>query len=343
MSNVPRQPFLHKPWPYAVLMVLCAASFHPGLAPALPGEGAGEPRLGASGRQSAVEQWLSHPGDVPFGAAAALLVPLLLGLGLLVGYTVLRWHNVRVFPRCEFPPAPWTAWHLLRVGIVLLAVGRGLGLGVAWVLHAREAGAAWARLPTGLVLVAVANATMVLVCVFTVALVGSGHAGPLRLLGMWEAQPFRRAVLGVVGFLMVFPLVLLAAVAALILAPRVGLPVQAQEVLVQVAAVSPGMFLAALVGIVVVTPLTEELLFRGFLYATLRRHAGPLGAIALSALTFALMHGHAVGVAPLFVLGFLLAYLYERTGSLAASVAAHAAYNLYVVLLACLAPHACVC
>ena len=78
--------------------------------------------------------------------------------------------------------------------------------------------------------------------------------------------------------------------------------------------------------------MTEEFLFRGFLYGTLRRYLGPLWAIGLSAAAFAGAHAFAFGFLPLFVIGFLLAYLYERTGSLAASVAAHALHNFYVLL-----------
>ena len=45
------------------------------------------------------------------------------------------------------------------------------------------------------------------------------------------------------------------------------------------------------------------------------------------------LHFHVPAMVPLFVVGFVVAYLYERTGSLAASIAAHAANNLHAMLI----------
>ena len=53
----------------------------------------------------------------------------------------------------------------------------------------------------------------------------------------------------------------------------------------------------------------------------------------MSAATFALLHQHLPAMAQLFIVGFVLAYLYERTGSLVASMAAHAANNLYSLVM----------
>ncbi|HUT33264.1 MAG TPA: CPBP family intramembrane glutamic endopeptidase [Planctomycetota bacterium] len=335
-----RQPILRHPLLYLVLLALGVGSLHEGLRPPPRSDPATEQPAPPVARQGwSLVDMVRQPRDVPFGAAAAVLVPLMLGSGLLAGYVLLRSHNVLVFPRCEFPLVPWMAWDLLRVAVVLLVTAQAVGLGVAWVLHLRETSAAWGRVPVGLVLVCASNLTTVLVCLFTVALVGGCEGNPLRLLGLYEPRPVRRAVLGVTGFVMLFPVVLLASVVVLILAPRMGLPVRPQELLVRVAEVSPKALALVVAGVVLVTPLTEELLFRGFFYATLRRHMGPLGAIVLSSLTFAALHSHAAGLLPLFVIGFLLAYLYERTGSLVASIAAHSAYNLYVLLLTYLAYH----
>ncbi|MBM4038057.1 MAG: CPBP family intramembrane metalloprotease [Planctomycetes bacterium] len=326
---------LRHPLLYAALLVASIASFDKGLLPAEE-----PPSLPSALPSLAFEPIARRPAELPFGFAAALVIPVVVGSGLLVGYVLLRAHNVRVFPRCEFPLVPWTAGSLVGVGIVLFAAARGAGLGLAWLLHAQETRGALPWLPRGLAVLGAANLTMLAVCLFTVALVGSAHGGPLRLLGLCEAQPLRRALMGLAGILMVLPLVLAAAYVALSLAPRVGLSARPQEVLVQAAEASPRALAFVLLSIVAVTPAMEELLFRGFFYATLRRYLGPLGAILLSSLTFAVLHGHPVGIPPLFVVGFLLAYLYERTGSLVASVTAHAAYNVYILLLAHLARRA---
>jgi membrane protease YdiL (CAAX protease family) len=84
-----------------------------------------------------------------------------------------------------------------------------------------------------------------------------------------------------------------------------------------------------LVDVVVVTPLFEELLFRGLLFATLRRGLGAPGAVVLSAAIFAVAHGYgALGFASVFWSACLWAWAYEKTGSLWPCIASHAVDNL---------------
>jgi len=84
-----------------------------------------------------------------------------------------------------------------------------------------------------------------------------------------------------------------------------------------------------LVDVVMLTPLFEELLFRGLLFATLRRGLGAPGAVVLSAAIFALAHGYGVlGFASVFWSACLWAWAYEKTGSLWPCIASHAVDNL---------------
>jgi ABC-2 type transport system permease protein len=80
----------------------------------------------------------------------------------------------------------------------------------------------------------------------------------------------------------------------------------------------------------VAAPLFEEFIFRGLIFGGLRRSFGPWPAMAASAALFAIMHP-AVSMAPVFVLGLVAAWLYDRTRSLLAPMLAHAAYNACVV------------
>jgi len=79
--------------------------------------------------------------------------------------------------------------------------------------------------------------------------------------------------------------------------------------------------------VIVLTPLAEEMVYRGFLYTGLRRLVGPWIAAASSALIFSAIHGSAYGALALFGIGLALAWIYERTASLAAPVALHAVFN----------------
>lgn len=80
----------------------------------------------------------------------------------------------------------------------------------------------------------------------------------------------------------------------------------------------------------VLSPIAEELVFRGVLFGWLRRHVGFWGAGVFSALVFAGAHGIPDIILPTAILGLLFAWIYERTGSLWPAMLAHVAHNLLV-------------
>ena len=82
--------------------------------------------------------------------------------------------------------------------------------------------------------------------------------------------------------------------------------------------------------IVVVAPLSEELFFRGFMFSGLRRSISLWPAAVVSAAVWGSLHlgGGNVGVAiQLSVFGVILAWLYERSGTLWAPIIAHTINN----------------
>ena len=85
----------------------------------------------------------------------------------------------------------------------------------------------------------------------------------------------------------------------------------------------------------VVTPVTEEVFFRGFVFSGLVPRLGVGWAMVASSVVFSLPHLFAgVGVLiPIFVTGMLLAWLYQRTGSLWPSIVAHAGQNALALAL----------
>ena len=89
--------------------------------------------------------------------------------------------------------------------------------------------------------------------------------------------------------------------------------------------------IAAGVLIVVAAPFSEEVFFRGFIFGGLRgRLSFPVAAV-LSGLIFGLFHftgpGSIAVVPQLAFLGFALAWLYEKTGSIYPPMAVHAVNN----------------
>ena len=86
----------------------------------------------------------------------------------------------------------------------------------------------------------------------------------------------------------------------------------------------------ALVVTVFVTPLVEELYFRGFLFKGLLMHNRPWVAFVVSAGLFALLHPPILAMVDVFVVGLLLAYLVKQTKSIWPSVLVHALNNAVV-------------
>jgi membrane protease YdiL (CAAX protease family) len=89
----------------------------------------------------------------------------------------------------------------------------------------------------------------------------------------------------------------------------------------------------SLVEFVVFAPLFEEMIFRGLLFATLRRRFAWPSAAILSAGLFGIAHGYGLmGLAGVWWSGMLWAWVYEKTGSLLPGILAHAGNNLLVCL-----------
>jgi len=82
-----------------------------------------------------------------------------------------------------------------------------------------------------------------------------------------------------------------------------------------------------------ITPLSEEIFFRGFIFGGLLPRSGPWRAMAASALVFSAFHLSLGVLIPIFITGFLFAWLYWRTGSLWAAIGAHAGQNSLALLV----------
>lgn len=79
-----------------------------------------------------------------------------------------------------------------------------------------------------------------------------------------------------------------------------------------------------------ISPLAEEVVFRGVIYNRLRRLYNPTIGIAVSGLLFGAFHGNAVQGVYGACLGMLMAYLYERSGKFRIPFVFHAVANLAV-------------
>ena len=79
--------------------------------------------------------------------------------------------------------------------------------------------------------------------------------------------------------------------------------------------------------LVIMAPIVEETLFRGFLFSRLTTKWGMTKAMVASSLAFGLLHLNPIGAT---VFGLVACILYMRTGTLLAPIAVHALNNLMV-------------
>ena len=92
---------------------------------------------------------------------------------------------------------------------------------------------------------------------------------------------------------------------------------------------SPPAVVAAFALVVILAPLSEELLFRGWVYTALRWRFGFASALWATALLFAIAHWESTHLYALAILpmGLVLGYVRERTGSAKATTLFHMIYN----------------
>lgn len=90
---------------------------------------------------------------------------------------------------------------------------------------------------------------------------------------------------------------------------------------------------AVVVLVAIIVPVGEEIFFRGLTFGVLRRMMNRHVAVVTSALFFASAHLQPVEFLPILILGMILAYLYDYTGSLIPGMIAHGVNNLAALFL----------
>jgi membrane protease YdiL (CAAX protease family) len=89
-------------------------------------------------------------------------------------------------------------------------------------------------------------------------------------------------------------------------------------------------FLAA----AVIAPISEEILFRGYLYPGLKRTIGAVPSAIFAAVLFAAIHNNAAGLPGLTLLALALTIAYEWSGSLVVPILMHATFNSISLVIA---------
>jgi membrane protease YdiL (CAAX protease family) len=92
----------------------------------------------------------------------------------------------------------------------------------------------------------------------------------------------------------------------------------------------------AVLAIVVLAPIAEEIFFRGVVFNAFLREGGRRWAFIGSSALFAAIHLSLVAFIPIFLLGLALAWVYDRTNNLLAPIVMHMVVNGASVVIALL-------
>jgi membrane protease YdiL (CAAX protease family) len=216
-------------------------------------------------------------------------------------------------PKLAFPYATWGPQ--LAIGGVFLALGTGILLGIPAVIVDG---------PGDGDLSSAANIVVQLATALGFLLV------PIAIASRWGESPVGQALgrLGVRSFSPSALKWMLAAIGAYLLFAAVytaifGSPHQ-EDI-----ADSFGSVPVQILLIVIAAPVSEEICFRGMVFGGLRTRLPRLAAALISAIVFGGLHALTgiSAVPPLIAFGFVLALLYEKTGSIVPGIVLHMLNN----------------
>lgn len=93
-----------------------------------------------------------------------------------------------------------------------------------------------------------------------------------------------------------------------------------------------GTFIAELVAYVIISPIAEEMLYRGVVFYRLRRSIGRWSAVIISSVLFSIFHANIVQASYCLLVGFILGIIMEYYQNILVVILGHAAANLLAVL-----------
>jgi len=262
---------------------------------------------------------------VVFGLVSFLILAMAL-LGLVIDIIILPIIlSGRLVIRSLSPPqAKWNIWDVCKVAILFLFFGYMIILSEAFLSRI------FPMFKTDNFRMMINSSILdSLAVVFIIYFTVIQYKEPLAALGISARNFFKNIFYGIAGYIALIPvLILMLVIIAVII--NITKYVPARQPVVELFLKEKGLafltyssLFAAIIG-----PIIEELFFRGFLYSALKKRTGIFWAMIVTSGLFAALHAHIVGFFPIMALGMLLAYLYEKTGTLVSSVTVHMIHNV---------------
>jgi len=154
----------------------------------------------------------------------------------------------------------------------------------------------------------------------------------LSSLGITFMGFYKNVLSGIAAYIFILPVLIMTLILSMLFLDRIGYKAPPQPVFdmfFEEKRSSVILFLAIFVSIL--GPIVEEIFFRGFLYSAVKKRFGVLIGVLLSGALFSMLHVNIAGFLPIMILGVLMAFLYEATGSLVTSAAVHILHNSIIV------------
>ncbi|MFA5500883.1 MAG: CPBP family intramembrane glutamic endopeptidase [Candidatus Omnitrophota bacterium] len=262
---------------------------------------------------------------------ATLLIAALLLLGIVADFIIsAAIVSKKLDIRTLSPPrAKWTIWDICKVVILFLFFG--------YIIIISEA--LWSRIfpifkADNFRMVFNTSILDLLAVFFIIYFTVVQYKEDLRALGLSLKNCIRNIFYGVVGYIALIPvLITILAITAVIINITKYVPERQPVVELFLKEKNAAFLMYSSLFAAILGPFIEELFFRGFMYGALKKYAGALWSAVITAAIFAALHTHIVGFFPIFALGILLAYLYEKTGTLVSSITVHITHNLSMLSL----------
>jgi membrane protease YdiL (CAAX protease family) len=166
------------------------------------------------------------------------------------------------------------------------------------------------------------------ICLYILYIVCAVHRQQVAALGLSLTNLSNNIKWGMKRYFLTIPVIMLAGFIINMVANYYGIVPEMQDVVRWILEEKSVFVLFSLIFLgIIVAPVIEEIMFRGFLQPALKNVLGRKYAIIASASVFAAVHMDVYAFLQIFILGVLLGYLYERTQTLAASIVAHILHN----------------
>jgi membrane protease YdiL (CAAX protease family) len=157
---------------------------------------------------------------------------------------------------------------------------------------------------------------------------------PLRAFGFVGENPTRSLLRIALGLGMVLPPVWAVNLAAQYLLPQTPHEQDIVTLFRQAAGDGDGWAVRiTCISAVMIAPVVEETVFRGYFYPIMKPFLGAVGAAVLTSAMFAFSHGNLAVLPGLFVLSLSLTLALERFGCLWIPIGMHSAFNTVSLIL----------